>query len=187
MNCNPCNMDLIDVSGLCSPESINFITPDPATGVPGNIYWSQMYIPETLSIPPQKPDVEEINSVNISVNIIRKQVIVTPSSGVNDNLEGKKLTGRKLIVEGELCQKVTYTACDKEQSIHSAHFYVPFSAYIVVPETVIFDTLEGPIDSLDINFQVNACVEDLIIKSFTCRHIYKNVTLLLQAVPTQNC
>lgn len=187
MNCNPCNMDLVEVSGLCTPESINFITPDSAKGVPGTIYWSQMYIPETLVVPPQKPDIEEINSVNISVNIIRHEVVVTPSSGAGASLEGKKLSGRKLIIEGELCQKISYTACDEEQSLHSAHFYVPFSAYVVVPAEVTFDPLDGAIDTLNVNFQVNACVEDLYIKNFTCRTIFKNVTLLLQAVPTQNC
>lgn len=187
MNCSPCNMDLVEVSGLCPPESINFITADPTNGIPGSTYWSQMYIPETLVVPPQKPDIEEINAVNISVNIIRHEVVVTPSSSLEENLEGKKLTGRKLIIEGELCQKISYTACDEEQSLHSAHFYVPFSAYVVVPETVTFDPIEGPIDTLDVNFQVNSCVEDLYIKNFTCRTIFKNVTLLLQAVPTQNC
>lgn len=37
-----------------------------------------MYIPETLCVPPQKLDIEEINSVNINVNILRQKVVKTP-------------------------------------------------------------------------------------------------------------
>lgn len=186
-SCNACNMDLIDVSGLCPANSIGFITPVPTATIPvvGNIYWQQMYIPETLSIPPQKPDVEEVNSVNVSVNIIRQKVVVTPTSTI-PNLEGKTLTGRKLIVEGQLCQKIVYTACDEEQSVHSAHYYVPFSSYIVVPQTITFPSGEVK-DSLYVNYSLNTCIEDLYIKNLTPRVLVKNVTLLIQAVPTSSC
>jgi hypothetical protein len=63
-----------------------------------------------------------------------------------------------------------------EQSIHSAHFSVPFSAFIVIPET----------DDLDLNYQVNPCVEDIFLQDFCEREIFVNVTLLLQAVPAPN-
>lgn len=176
MNCNNHTGEIIDITGLCCPRDTSVV-------LQKYPYWMQMYIPETLCVPPQKPDIEEINSVNIAVNILRKEVVKTPIAA--ENLEGKTLTGRKLIVEGQLCQKVVYTACDEVQSVHSAHFYVPFSAYIVVPKSVLFNGDE--IDSLDINYQVNACVEDLSIKQLDERCFLKNVTLLLSAVPTQLC
>lgn len=176
MNCNNCMNSIIDVTGICCPKDTSVV-------LEKYPYWIQMYIPETLCIPPQKPDVEEINSVNINVNILRKKVVKTPIA--EENLEGKKLTGRKLIVEGQLCQKVVYTACDEVQSVHSAHFYVPFSAYIVVPKVIDFNG--ESIDSCFVNYQVNACVEDLSIKLIDERCFLKNVTLLLSAVPTQSC
>lgn len=167
MNCS-LRDEIIDIFGLCDPSSLN-LGSSPS--------WTQISIPETLIIPEQKPDMEQINSVNISVNIVRKKVIVTPTSpNGTKNWEGKKLTGRKLIVEGNLCQTVSYTADVSVQSVHSAHFIVPFSAYIVIPSEISGE------DTLNINFQVNACVEDVFVKSVCKRKIFKNVTLLLQAV-----
>lgn len=176
MNCSNCTTGIIDITGICCPKDTSVV-------LEKYPYWTQMYIPETLCIPTKKPDVKEINSVNVNVNIIRKKVVKTPIT--QENLEGKILTGRKLIIEGQICQKVVYTSCDIVQSVHSAHFYVPFSAYIVVPKTIKFGSEE--VDSCDVNFQVNPCVEDLSIKLLDERCILKNVTLLLSAVPTQSC
>lgn len=161
------NGDLIDVKTFCdiTDEVLDEYS-----------YWTQIFIPETLIIPDQKPDIEQINSVKVEVKIIRKKVIVTPNS-LTENQEGKILSGRKLIIEGQLCQTVTYTAQVPEQSIHTAHFIVPFSAFIVIPALINFT------DTLDVNFRVNACVEDVFIKKVCPRQIFKNVTLLLHAQP----
>lgn len=189
MSCNTNSAytkELVDVTGLCTPGDVTEVL---------NLYpyWKQMYIPETLSIPPQKPDIEVVNSLDISVNIIRADVIRTPRSYTStdvpiESLEGKLLTGRKLIIQGELCQKVVYTANETEQPVHSAHFYVPFSAYIVIPEEVTFTngTVTTTIDSCSINYEVNACIEDASILTLDERTVYKQITLLLYAVPTQS-
>ena len=174
-------VETIDITGLCNASDVT----ETLNQYP---YWMQMYIPETLCIPEQKPDAESINAVNVSVNILRNEVINTPSSSPLANLEGKIVTGRKLIVEGQFCQLVEYTANDLEQSVHSAHFYVPFSAYIVVPETITFTLANDTtvtLDSLNVDFQVNACVEDLSVQLLDERTILKRVTLLVYAVPTQ--
>lgn len=180
-----CNAELIDISGLCNPMDVtNVISQYP--------YWIQMNVPETLTIPEQKPDVEQINSVNVSVDIIRKEVVKVPVSPVDangeyiSNLEGKVSTGRKLIIEGLLCQKVVYTANEPEQPVHSAHFYVPFSSYIVVPNEIEFNNGSTTIDSLEVDFQVNSCIEDVAVNMLDLRTILKQVTLLLYAVPNQS-
>lgn len=181
---------LVDITGLCNPQDV--------TAVIGQYpYWKQMYIPECLPVPCQKPNIEEITSVDIAVDILRSEVIMTPISFTTDtiptpvpNYEGKLLTGRKLIIEGQLCQKIEYTAADTVQSIHSAHFYVPFSSYIIVPQEITFTSADGvtvTLDSLDVNYQVNTCVEDVVVYSPTPRMIAKQVTLLLYAVPTRGC
>lgn len=162
------NGDLIDVKSFCN------VTDEVLEVYP---YWTQIFIPETLIIPDLKPDIEQINSVKVEVEIIRKKVIITPTSDPIENQEGKILTGRKLIIEGQLCQTVTYTAQVPKQSVHTAHFIVPFSAFIVVP--VLF----GSVDALNVNFRINACVEDVFIKQVCSRQIFKNVTLLLHAQP----
>lgn len=178
---------LIDVIGLCVPGN----TTEVIRKYP---YWKQMHISESLQIPEQKPDVEQINSVDVSVSIMRAQVIKTPRSYddttatavVQPNLEGRLLSGRKLIIEGQLCQKVVYTALMADQPLHSAHFYVPFSCFIVVPETITFTNEDGTVtieDSFDISFDVNTCVEDVTACVLDKRSILKQVTLMLYAVP----
>lgn len=177
-----CDQELLEITGLCTASDVTAVIRDYP-------YWIQMYLPETLEIPPQKPDIETVNSINVSVDIIRREVIKTPIS-TEENLEGKLLTGRKLIIEGILCQKVGYTAELSEQPVHSAHFYVPFSAYIVVPLQVEFPNGDGTfttVDSLNVNYDVNACIEDLSICVLDNRKILKQVTLLLYAVPNQGC
>ena len=164
--------EIIDINGLCDPTTFDFTV---------NPYWTQISIPETLEIPMQKPDIEQINSVNVSAEIIRQKVIITPTS-TGANVEGKIVTGRKLIIEGNICQVVSYTARVPDQKVHTAHFAVPFSAYIVIPIEILINGV--PVPTLDLNFQVNACIEDVFIKSFSDRQIFKNITLLLQAVPS---
>lgn len=178
-NASSCDQPLLDFTGLCTASDVTAVIKD-------NPYWMQMYIPETLEIPPQKPDIEDINSINITVDIMRSEVIKTPIS-TTESLEGKKVTGRKLIIEGTLCQKVSYTADLPDQPIHSAHFYVPFSSYIVVPLEYTFEGSTIPVDSLDINYDVNACIEDLSACILDNRRILKQVTLLLYAVPNKAC
>lgn len=162
--------DVIDVSGLCDPDKITIADGDS---------WTQIVVQESLIIPEEKPDIEQINSVNIKVEIIRKKVVPTPNSDGTENLEGKLLTGRKLIIEGCLCQTISYTAAVDKQSVHSAHFKVPFSAFIVLPEDA----------ELDYNYRVDACVEDVFITQLCPRQIFKNVIVFLKAVriPAATC
>lgn len=175
-----CPRGLIDITGICVPSN--------TTAVIRNYpYWKQMYISEILAIPAAKPGAEQINSVVVSVNILNKKVIRTPRSfddaGTEPvalpNLEGRVLTGRKLIVEGQLCQQIEYEAEDGD--VHSVEFFVPFSSYIVVPLEI---TIGGAtVDSLSVEFDVNACIEDITVCLLDERTISKQVTLLLNAVP----
>lgn len=181
MSCASLNSQLIDIIGLCDLDTIDF------SRYP---FWTQIFIAENLIIPEEKPDVEQIDSVSVGVEIFQTKVIVTPRSGGQDaatpvpNYEGKVLTGRKLIIEGGLCQTMTYVGALPEQSVHTAHFIVPFSAYIVLPKTITIDSTAIEVEKL--NFQVNACVEDVFIKEWYPRQVFKNVTLLLQAVPVSS-
>ena len=148
---------LIDMSGICDPASVTAVIKDYP-------YWKQMYITESLTIPEEKPSAEQINSIVTSVSLLSSKIIITPRS-YNDtgttpvaepNLEGRLLTGRKLIVEGKLCQQIEYTADDETQPVHSVTYYVPFSSYIVVPLQV---TINGTVvDSLNVDYSIDSCV-----------------------------
>lgn len=180
MKCS-CNGQ-IQIYGLCDTSKITFIdftNPDNAT----DRNWTEISIPEILTIPELKPDIEQIDQVYIAVKLVSKKIIETPEAVdpitdvLIENAEGTKLTGRKLIIEGVLKQKIVYTALVTDQSVHSAHFEIPFSAFIVLRRDV----------STDDEFCVDICIEDVFIKALSRRKIFKNVTLFLRARPFIPC
>ncbi len=165
----------VEIIGLCNPDEIDF-------NLETYNYWTQIFVAEDLLVPDAKPDIDEINSVNINVQITRKKVITTPDSLTIENREGKLLTGRKLIIEGLLCQTITYDAANEQQTVNSIQYSVPFSAFIVVPKTIGTDE----IDTKKVDWQINTCIEDVFIIDICPRQIFMNVTLLLQAVPVKS-
>lgn len=142
--------------------------------------WTQFFIPEVVDIPCQKPDVEGVVSVHSSIQIISQRVIKTPLVTDNGtpvfdvtNSECTKLTGRKLIIEGILKQKIVYTAAVEEQSLHSAHFAIPFSVFIIIDK----DT------ALSQQFKVDYAIEDVFTCRLSERSIFKNTTIFMKATP----
>lgn len=131
------------------------------------------------------------------------------------NEEGTCLTGRKLIIEGMLHQKVVYTGLVETQSVHSTHNEIPFTAYIIPYAkfdgltyeeniTVIDSSATDPCQTITINgfaydpdnppivdiceeFCVSSYVEDIFAYAMDTRTIFKNVTLFLIAKPETAC
>lgn len=111
------------------------------------------------------------------------------------NEEGTFLTGRKLIVEGIINQKVVYTALVPDQSVHSAHYSIPFSAYIIAYAK--FEDLTYNLENncfsyspnqpivvdLSEEFAVTPYIEDIFAYALDERTIFKNITLFLKAQP----
>ncbi|MBM7625156.1 DUF3794 domain-containing protein [Sporohalobacter salinus] len=159
--------DLIEVVGVaeCFPELCSDCD-----------FWTQISVPENLTIPEQKPDVEQLVKVSARVEIFSKRIVKTPVS-CGPNLAGNCLTGRKLIIEGHLKQKVFYVADLPEQPVHAAHFQVPFSAFIIIP---------SDIDSCT-KFRIIPYIEDVFVKMINKRDFFKNVALFLQAKRTDCC
>lgn len=135
--------------------------------------WTEISVPEILTVPSCKPDIEAVDKVYISAKITSTKLIETPTSLV-DNEEGLKLTGKKLLVDGFLCETIIYTADEPEQSTHAAHFNIPFCAFIVVSGTVDVETAK---------FCVTPCIEDVFVTVLNKRTLFKNVTLFLDAKP----
>lgn len=162
MFCSCLENQSVEIVGLCDTE--NFTIDANAQA------WTEISIPEVLRIPSRKPDIESIEKVLENVKIISKRFVATPDSGTDTNSEGTRLTGQKLVIEGLLNQKIIYTANEPTQSVHSADFCIPFSAFIVVePLTTTQD------------YCVDTCIEDVFVKALNEREIFKNVTLLLSA------
>lgn len=169
-----CNHDFqlpIIIKGVCTREEIEAMLND------NERIWTQIFIPEVLCVPPQKPDIEQIISVNAKIEIISQRVIKTPTlistNTLVPSVEGLFSTGRKLVIEGILRQKVIYTAANAQQSIHSAHFDVPFSTFMVLEKGT----------SISTKYKIDVCIEDVFISSCTLRQIFKNVTVFLKATP----
>ena len=172
--------DHISVTGVYDPNKIESVL---ECGTSSN-KWVQFFIPEIVDIPEQKPDIEAIVSIHSCIEIISQKVIRTPvvtgytgSDGIFipgqdiNNSECTKLTGKKLIIEGILKQKVVYTAAVEEQSLHSACFNTPFSVFIIVDATT----------PLTQAFKVTSYIEDIFSCRLSERSIFKNTTIFMKA------
>lgn len=132
--------------------------------------FKQFQVQEYLDIPQCKPDIEQIVGVNVSTEIISTNIIPVPCSISN---EGQTLTGYKMVVEGKIIEKVEYVADNYNQSVHAAEFTEYFSNYIMLDPNISYSN----------PYKVSCYIEDVYIKQLNERQIFKNLMILLQAVP----
>lgn len=126
------------------------------------------------------------------------------------NTENTCLSGRKLLINGTIKQKIAYIADELTQSSIYTEFKKSFSTYIIVypnfvnvpnilRNIVVIDPLDPSKtitilgysythnDEIDSNlceeFCVKTCVEDVSLKLMNNRTIFDNVTLFLSAYP----
>lgn len=151
------------IKGECSPEEVEDLLEAEDSE------WTEISIPEVLTIPEQKPDVKQLLTLNSRIDILCQEVIKTPLS--RGNLNGEVVTGRKLLVHGLLRQRITYASTNSCSSVHSAHFDVPICAYIVLPADTEFTT----------KYKITTCIEDIYACALNERQIFKNTTLFIKA------
>ncbi|MGL4911411.1 MAG: SPOCS domain-containing protein [Romboutsia sp.] len=174
-----------------SSENINFIGEYPQNKIEKVLScfndtdkWTEFFLPEIVDIPIQKPNIEGVVEIQSCVEIISQRVIKTPtvsgytnSNGVYipgeniPNSECTNLTGKKLIIEGLLRQKIIYTALVENQALHSANFVVPFSTFIIIDK----DT------ALSQKFKVMPYIEDIFACKLSERSVFKNTTIFIKA------
>lgn len=152
------SLNLVEFIGVANSN----VLPQAAT------VFKQLSVMETVEIPEQKPDIEQLLQVSVAVNVFNVRVIETPVGTAPD---GQTLTGYKAIIEAELCQKIQYVADEPTQSVHAAHFSVPFSEFIVLPDTFVPDTQPLP--------KIVAYIEDIYAQQIDKRKIFKNITIML--------
>jgi len=156
--------NLIEYAGIADASQLPALNPAGAA-------FKQFTVEENLTIPQAKPDIEQIVRVMAEVIITSTKVIKTPAG---TSLEGQILTGWKVIIEGYVNQKIEYVADEPTQSVHAAHFKIPFSTFIVLPPSPDF--------SKDKVVTVIPYIEDIYAQQTDKRHIFKNITLLLHAI-----
>lgn len=130
--------------------------------------FNQINIDYIFNIPIQKPDLEQILKVWVDPCIVSKKIVKTPK-GIS--LEGQKVTGKKLLVCGDMSIKIEYVACNATQGVHSAHTKFPFCAYVVLPESFNENAIVN----------VSVAVEDVDSHQMDLRSIYNNITMMVIA------
>lgn len=165
-----CFTDKIDIKGVYNQEKLIQLLKDKGKE------WNELSIPELLTIPCEKPNVYQVLSINSRVEIMCQKVISTPET-LKPNHEGLSLTGFKLLVHAILRQRITYISTAECGSVHSAHFDMPISAYIVLDEETNYSD----------KFKVKAYIEDVYACALNERQIFKNTTLFIKAEPIESC
>lgn len=143
------------------------------------LYFTQIAIPEVVCIPEQKPNIEQLISVMVDIEVESTRIINTPIGTSN---EGQILTGKKLSIEIMIKQKIKYVADEPSQSVHAAHFNKKMaSIFVIVPPTFVLNgityTLEDLLEAGRIT--VTPYIEDIYGELRDKRTIFKNITLLL--------
>lgn len=101
--------DMIDYSGVCQPQCFprrNQI-----------LCAKQMPITETIILPAEKPDIEQVVQVYANAHIDNYKVISSP-------------IGKKIYMKGTLSQQILYVADLPSQPVHAVHSTVPFCNFI---------------------------------------------------------
>lgn len=142
--------------------------------------WKQVHVPANIEISYTNPDIESIISVHLYAEIISQRVIRTPTITKNGctnyttiNHKFNKLTGKKLIIEGILKQKIIYTADRVDKNLYSDYFLIPFSTFIMVPH-------DTPINQ---KFKIDIIIENGLISRLSERSIFGNTYLFIKANP----
>jgi hypothetical protein len=159
--------NFINIIGIADPSEFPIIT----TSNPN----TEHIVEETLTIPEAKPDVEQINTILIEAKLYSSRVIVTP-------------TGLKVIIDGQLDQKIIYTAAEPTQPVHAAHFIEQFCSFIEIPVTVpagisvqdYLQTLGLTLDTV-LTAPTKVLIEDVTASLLDPRTIEKCTVLFLWA------
>lgn len=142
-------------------------------------FFTQIAIPEVVMLPEQKPNIEQLISVMVDIDVVSTRIIDTPIGTSN---EGQILTGKKMSIEIIIKQKIKYVADEPTQSVHAAHFDKKMaSIFIIVPPTF---EINGVIYTLEQLWEagritVTPYIEDIFGEQRDKRTIFKNITVLL--------
>lgn len=166
-------------------DSVEGIGVTPCDEICGPLdYFTEIAIPETVEIPCQKPDMEDLLSVMVDAEVISTRLVKTP---ISTSYEGQQLRGYKLIVELKLKQKIKYVADEPTQSVHAAHFEKTVSSiFVILPPTIDGCDTERLFKNKKLT--VTPYVEDIYAAKMNCRKIFKNIVVLINVTAnTENC
>ncbi|MPQ44197.1 SPOCS domain-containing protein [Clostridium tarantellae] len=169
MYCTCSNKNNYEVIGLCD---VNTFTKK--LGPFHNRPWTEITIPAISTLDCNNIGIEAIQKVYVNVFITSTKIIDTPESP-RVNSEGLTLTGKKLLIDGYVCENIVYTALTESQNINTISFNLPFCTFIVI---------EGNTDIFNDTYCVKYCIEDVFISLIDCKTLFQNITLFLYAQKT---
>lgn len=132
----------------------------------GLMTFKQINIESYLGLPEDKVSLETLNVATADVAILNYHIVQTPKA---TSTEGQSLTGLNLVIRGQLNIMGEYTGLDMEQSIHSVHYSMPFSSFVVLPPNY---TVGTQIDTMGV-------VENIYYKVVDIRTFYIDVSVLI--------
>lgn len=135
--------------------------------------FTELHWQDAAEFSAQKPDAEQLVSISVNVEITRSDCFYTSAGS---SCEGRVLTGKKLIVEGKINQKIEYVAAAENQPVYVADLSAPFSTWIGL----------NPDCQAHQDFEVTAYVEDISARLLDKRRIFRNLLFLVNAMPVNN-
>lgn len=174
------NTENINIVGTYPSEKMSTVLTSPID----SYMWTEFFLTEVVDLPDFYPYIESIMEVRSCIDITYQKVIKTPIVSGYESADGTfiegstignnectNLTGKKLIIEGILNQKVIYTAVDT-LTVHTVNFSIPFSTFIIV----------GSDTSLAQEFVIAPYIEDIFVSRLSDRSIFKNTTIFIKAL-----
>lgn len=122
-------------------------------------YYKQVIESDALCIPVQKPDIESINELKVYICVEKFKVI-------------KTVLGPKIVIQGTKQVKIIYTADNCQQSLHSAHWDIPFCEFVLMDSYSYDKCLKTVVD-------VFAGLEDACVKCYDKRTIDISILYIL--------
>lgn len=118
----------------------------------------------------------DIVSVSVDTKINSTKLLNTSERTSN---EGKKLTGKKLLIEVSLSYNIKYTSNTMEKYLYILKHNITKIVYIVVPKEIDETLIEDFVRRKKVQLQY--FVEDLYVQKRTDDSIYLRTLLLLNA------
>ncbi|MEG0710726.1 MAG: DUF11 domain-containing protein [Niameybacter sp.] len=105
--------------------------------------FKQVSLEQSLELPLDKPDIDVINTIGGQISLLKSYIIKTPK-GIA--IDGQTLTGSKLMVHALFEMSVEYASNEIDSCICTAHYTLPFSTFIILPENAT-PSANVPIDA----------------------------------------
>lgn len=124
--------------------------------------FTQFNVAYMFQIGSEKKDISSINKVQVKINTTYWEVVNTP---IGTSLEGQCLTGKKVILCGDLNFKIEYLS---NQNIEIIHKKIPISISVSI-DYEDYDFIE---------LYPSFSIEDIYCRKENNKEIYVNVTLV---------